>query len=763
MYLGSLAPDFRQCISYIVCAVLLSTIVVVPLCAQRVDTLSAFNSESSYRWYRINRLDAQAARFEVKAAGTLREVRLLLAGDSNEGTARLRIFGYEGGSPAPFLERDQIEPITFRKTQPGLQWITVPLPRPVRLDHRQFFISIDQLSTGVVLVTDSDIKPVCCENQSEIWRYQCLKTNDGRWWTGQYGFAIEAVINYDHDPALTWLVDKTAELRILDTSAVVGGIAWADYNMDSRLDLLVNGRLYENLGESFVEVSESVGLQTLPMAGVFIDANNDTRPDILFIGSQDTSESDISRLFIGSNDGQFVEHRLNLSAVENPTSLSIADADLDGYLDVFIGQGRDDAGVALPNLLLLNDREGGFIDRSGLLSKERNKSSQGSQWVDLDGNGFLDLYVVNQGKNASELWRANGDGAFSLLYGSGTDAPDQLVSLNTLGGSWEDANADGKPDLLAPQHVSLQAISGEIESVQTLGLTNETPFDALDFRTEYAIEFSEKQGSGQWVDVDNDGRLDILLTSASPCRAANLYRQEPSGRFMPTSSEYGLLHIAAGPDAVWVDYDNDGKLDLATLVNGRFRLFKNTREETSSWVAFDVEGQDATGMKMELYKGEKKISREVTSGRGLLMQDPLRLHFGLGDVNAIDSVILHLPGGGEARFTDLSLNQINKLRLHEGIFTSGHLLSSISAYPNPFSEEVTIEFSLKEKSEVAIEVFDLEGNVIAQPLQGTRDAGTHTISWQAVDVRGDQLPQGIYIYRLQAGSDVYMGRVVHGR
>ncbi|MGE3801225.1 MAG: FG-GAP-like repeat-containing protein [Candidatus Kapaibacterium sp.] len=701
----------------------------------------------------------------MKAAGELQEVRLLLGGDSLDGTLRLRLFGYEAGAPAPFLERDLIEPIAVRKSQRGLQWVTVTFPQPLRLDYRQFFVAVDQLSEGLFLVTDADVKPVCCQDQSEEWRYQCLKTVDGRWWTGQYGFAIEAVMNYDHDPALTWLMDKTAEAGLLDTSEVVGGIAWADYNKDSYLDLLVNGRLYKNQGGQFVDVTDSVGLSGRPLASAFIDINNDSWPDIVFLGDRDSTLHGTSRLFIASEHEKFAERSLDIPVITNPTSLSIADADLNGLLDLFIGQGRDAEGKELSNLLLLNEGKNHLVDRSDLLYQkgESAKASQGSQWVDIDGNGFLDLYIVNQGANTSEVWRSNGDGTFVLLYGSGRLAPNQLMSVNTVGGSWSDIDADGNIDLLAPQHVTLQGVAGQVESIHSVGIRSNESVSSLSFHQVDGVEFSERSGSGMWGDIDNDGNADLFLTSTSPCRPAGLFMGTDVERYTPNTSEYGLLHTPAGPDGIWVDYDNDGRLDLATFVKGRFRLFRNGREGSGNWASFDIEGQDGTGMKVEVYAGEKKISRDVTSGRGLLMQDPLRLHFGLGGANRIDSVVLTVPGGSQAHYTEIGVNQLNKLRVGDGVGSSGHLLSGISAYPNPFNEEVRVSFTLAEKSPVRIEIFDVSGNTLGIPLDEVRDVGTHTISWRAVDSRGNQLPQGTYIYRIEAGSDTYMGRVVHGR
>lgn len=734
--------------------------------ADVLDTLSAFNPRSTYRWYRIAALRTQASRFEPKGAGHIEEVRILLAGDSGTGSARVRIFGYEGGAPAPFLGRDLIEPIVVRKSRPGLEWVTVNMRRPVRIDQRQFFVAVDRLTPGVVLVTDSDTKPVLCEDESESFRHQALQTADGRWWIGKYAFAVDVVMSYEHDPELTWLSDVTSTVGLADTSRVAGGIAWGDYNADRRLDVLFNGRLYENAGSSFIDVSEQVGLHGIPRAGLFIDMNNDTRLDILFLGSSDTANPGQSTLFLAGEGGTFDARSLDLPPILHPTSFSLADADLDGYLDLFVGQGDDASGESLPNLLLLNDHADGFVDRSERLygGNHGQHASQGSQWVDVDDDGYLDLYVVNQGENAAELWRSNGDGTFSILFGPQSSAQGQLLSVNTVGGHWQYADGDPFPDLLAPQHSTYERLSGTTESINSILHATELQAVTMSSSDENrGVEFAEKRGGGAWVDVDNSGTLDLFLASASPCRNAHLYTSTATGSFASQSSEFGLLHVPAGPDGVWIDYDGDGRLDLATLVNGYFHLFRNTVIASGNYVAVEVDGADMTGLKVDLYAGDRKITREVASGRGLLMQDPLRLHFGLGDETSVDSVRVRRPGGDEQTFTGLKLNSLNTLRSKDISTASGVMLTDVRAFPNPFSDNLTIGFVLKGRAQVDVIVFDLQGNRVAEPHSGVLDAGIRNVVWRAVGADGSPMPQGTYIYRVVAGGETFNGRVVLGR
>jgi len=68
-------------------------------------------------------------------------------------------------------------------------------------------------------------------------------------------------------------------------------------------------------------------------------------------------------------------------------------------------------------------------------------------------------------------------------------------------------------------------------------------------------------------------------------------------------------------------------------------------------------------------------------------------------------------------------------------------------YPNPFNPTTTINFALPEASHVKLVVYDLQGRMVAELVNGTRDAGVHEVTWDASD-----LASGLYFYRITAGD-----------
>jgi hypothetical protein len=76
-------------------------------------------------------------------------------------------------------------------------------------------------------------------------------------------------------------------------------------------------------------------------------------------------------------------------------------------------------------------------------------------------------------------------------------------------------------------------------------------------------------------------------------------------------------------------------------------------------------------------------------------------------------------------------------------------------YPNPFNPSTKIKYSIPQSSQVTIKVFDILGNEIETLVNEDKPAGTYELTWYA-----EQLPSGIYFYKLQAGNFIETKKMI---
>ncbi len=82
-----------------------------------------------------------------------------------------------------------------------------------------------------------------------------------------------------------------------------------------------------------------------------------------------------------------------------------------------------------------------------------------------------------------------------------------------------------------------------------------------------------------------------------------------------------------------------------------------------------------------------------------------------------------------------------------------------SAYPNPFNPTVSIDFSVPEKTDVNIQVFDLLGKNVFTYQQDLTNPGKYRFQWNARDNSGNNVASGIYIIAIQHKKNIYKQKI----
>ena len=254
------------------------------------------------------------------------------------------------------------------------------------------------------------------------------------------------------------------------------------------------------------------------------------------------------------------------------------DYDNDGDLDLLItGRGAFNAATTL----LYENDEGRFsnveVEITGL-------TSSSVTWGDYDNDGDLDIAIA--GKNQrnqvlTQIWRNEGGAVF-------TDIGANLVGAQAGSIEWGDYDNDGDLDLLLAGNTSTNTRVSLVYRNVLDKETGERSF--VDIRAGLIGVFL---GNAVWGDYDNDGDLDILLTGSSLRfgEISRLYRND-QGVFVDTGVE--LSNLLSG-NVSWGDYDNDGDLDIL-IVGTNSQSQQQARIYQNNDGAFSDIGADLIGV-----------------------------------------------------------------------------------------------------------------------------------------------------------------------
>jgi tetratricopeptide (TPR) repeat protein len=383
------------------------------------------------------------------------------------------------------------------------------------------------------------------------------------------------------------------------------GLAAGDIDGDGFDDLYIcqpaglPNRMYRNHGDgTFEDVTDASGTGLLDntACALFADVDNDGRQDLIVVRASGPL------LFLNAGDGKF---HLQPDAFQfaNPpqgtfTGAAIADYDRDGWLDIYFClysyyQGADQyrypapyyaAENGPPNFLMKNMRNGSFRDatRETGLDQNNRRFSFCCGWSDFDGEGWPDLYVVND-FGRKNLYRNNGDGTFTdIAKDAGVEDVGAGMSV-----SWLDYDKDGRQDLYvgdmwtaAGLRISMQEQFQKSASEEVRALYRRHTMGNCLYRNRGDGKFADmgaQSGAmmGRWAwssdawDFDHDGYPEIYIANgmiSGPLRPdlnSFFWRQvvanSPEGAKPGVAYELGwnAVNELIRADATWSGYERN--------------------------------------------------------------------------------------------------------------------------------------------------------------------------------------------------------------
>jgi len=451
--------------------------------------------------------------------------------------------------------------------------------------------------------------------------------------------------------------DATAASGIAHREYGMGACA-ADYDNDGRVDLYVTGvggnRLYRNGGGgSFRDATMAAGVAASGWntSCAFADFDKDGFVDLFVTRYVDVDAGMGNNHFCGdparqlrvychplnfrplssvlyhnNGNGTFTDVSVDAgisSSGGNGLGVVIADYDDDGWPDIFV------ANDSLPNTLYRNDghgrfHEGALLAGVAVANDGKPRAGMGTDFGDYDGDGRLDLIVTNHEFETTTLFRNLGRGLFvDATSESGLALP--TLPFVGFGTAFFDYDNDGRLDVaIANGHVvdnTAQVRAGSKYAQRRLLFHNAGGRRFVEEGGSSGSGFAvEKVGRTLAVaDVDNDGDLDLLVTSNG--QSADLLRNDGGNR------NHALL---------------------VRLVGKR-------------------SNRDAIGARVLMTVGGTTQVREIKAGSSYLGQNDTRAHFGLGTAPRADRLEVRWPGGGAETFREVQAGAIITIVEGEGI------------------------------------------------------------------------------------------------
>jgi enediyne biosynthesis protein E4 len=540
-------------------------------------------------------------------------------------------------------------------------------------------------------------------------------------------------------PTTEWFIDATADthLDFVHVNGMTGefyypeiiapGVALLDFDNDEDLDVFLvqggpidrrtraghggltkGGRLYRNDLEvrsdgshvvRFTDVTDASRINAVEysMGAAVGDFNNDGCVDLY------VTALGRNHLFRNRCDGTFADvPAAGVNDVGWSVSAAFLDFDRDGWLDLYVGHYLNwdpsmntpcfgpsgtrvycAPAVYLPqqSQLFRNQRDGTFTNVTASAGMGvQFGPALGVATADLNGDGWLDLYVANDGQE-NQLWINQRDGTFkdlALIAGAAWSDPGKpKAGMGVDAGDFDD---DGDEDVFVTN------LSGEGHDLYVNdGSGTFEPRNASSGLKHPSLPFT---GFGTaWVDIDNDGALDILTVNGTVQRIDALVREKDpmplrqrkqlfrnlgNGRFEDLTSRSGPVFERAdvGRGAALGDIDNDGDTDaIVGNNNGPAQVLLNTVGNRTHWIGLRLVAAGESGRARDMLGARVAVIREGlptrqrrarADGSFASANDP-RVLLGLGTSTKLPRVRVTWPDGRTEEWSTVPIDRYTTL------------------------------------------------------------------------------------------------------
>jgi enediyne biosynthesis protein E4 len=304
-----------------------------------------------------------------------------------------------------------------------------------------------------------------------------------------------------------------------------------------------------------------------------------------------------------------------------------------------------------------NNGDGTFTDITAAAGMKVEGKGLGVAVWDYDNDGLPDIFIAND-TTAGFLFHNLGGNRFQEVgIESGIAFDDQGIPHSGMGIDVNDVNNDGKSTVVITNYSGQQtSLYNEARSGLWHDDKRSTGIGPATAPTlGFGAFFGDFDNDGlKDVLIVNGHVMDTIAASHPEIGYAErpvLFRNLGAGKFQNASNEGGVPFTApiVARGAAWGDYDNDGRLDVLVTTNGGpAYLWHNETQTSNHWMMFKLIGvksnRDGIGSVVTVKTGRHTYRSAVRSGSSYLSASDLRAHFGLG-ADAAATVEVRWPSG----------------------------------------------------------------------------------------------------------------------
>lgn len=540
----------------------------------------------------------------------------------------------------------------------------------------------------------------------------------------------------------------------------------------------------------YQEISAEAGIfeAGLNRSAAVGDFNNDGQDDIFVCR---ISKPNLLYKNNGDNTFSEVAAELGLDFTGNSNTAVWGDLDNDGWIDLYVGSRNE------PNLLYHNNGDGTFTEIGQEAGVAAIRNPRSVHVVDINKDGLLDIYVANLRDQNNFYINLGGMQFKDKIFE--TNARDISIAQAAI---FFDYDNDGDQDLYL-SHDAYQANilyqndgTGYFTDVSVASNTNikiqSMGVDVADINQDGWLDMyitnlgrnvvlvnnqdgtfsniSEKTGltdvgmgwGNCFLDFDNDGLIDVYTANDSyfsPYPNA-LQRNLGNDTFETVGETTAIASMAGSYGTASLDINHDGLLDLFVANTGQEgnQLFLNITPNPGNFLNIKARGtvsnRNAIGTKITLEAEGQIFTDEINGGSGFASQNSLTLHVGLGTHSLVDKMTVVWPNGNEEVYDNIPVNQTINLMEGEGWFNNALPLYELQLGPNPMEDRQTLNLRIQKPQFIDIQILDLQGRFLSSLFSEELEAGSHGFEWKK-----ENLAPGLYFLKIKSDNGVDIRKI----